>query len=134
MTAAMLVLEPIFEADLSSALFGTLHLVKPGSGLMGVLGVMFGGRIPLAALYLLTGRLWDSIGYHIGWNFTEAYVFGAQVSGTAFGVSLYRVRPATGVDILWSGGAFGPEASVASVVMGLLVGAAVLALAKHRSR
>jgi uncharacterized protein len=61
-------------------------------------------------------------------------VFGARVSGTAFGVSLYQVRPATGVDTLWSGGAFGPEASVASVVMGLLVGTALLALAKHRAR
>src|SRR5262245_43585897 len=43
-------------------------------------------------------------------------VFGAQVSGTGSGPSLYQVRPAAGVDLLWSGGAFGPEASVASVV------------------
>jgi membrane protease YdiL (CAAX protease family) len=118
---------------LSSALFGAMHLAKPGADLMGVLGVIFGGGIPLAALYLLTGRLWASIGYHIAWNFTEAYVFGAQVSGTGFGVSLYQVRPVDGVDTLWSGGAFGPEASVASVVVGLLAGAALLALVKRRA-
>ena len=94
---------------------------------------MFGGGIPMAALYLLTRRLWASIGYHISWNFTEAYVFGAQVSGTGLGPSLYQVRPVPGVDTLWSGGAFGPEASAASVVMGLLVCAAMLAIAKLRA-
>jgi membrane protease YdiL (CAAX protease family) len=74
------------------------------------------GGIPMATLYLLTRRLWASIGYHVAWNFTEAYVFGAQVSGTGSGSSLYQVRPLAGIDPLGSGGAFGPEASVASVV------------------
>jgi membrane protease YdiL (CAAX protease family) len=111
-----------------------MHLAKPGADLMGVLGVIFGGGVLLAALYLLTGRLWASIGYHIAWNFTEAYVFGAKVSGTGFGASLYQVRPAPGVDPVWSGGTFGPEASVANVVVGLVVGAALLALAKLRAR
>jgi len=118
---------------LSSALFGAAHLIKPSADLMAVLGIIFAGGIPMAALYLLTSRLWASIGYHIAWNFTEAYVFGAQVSGTESGPSLYQVRPVAGVDALWNGGAFGPEASVANVVMGQLVGAALLALAKRRA-
>ena len=117
---------------LSSALFGAMHLVKAGADLMAVLGIIFGGGIPLAALYVLTSRLWASIGYHIAWNFTEAYVFGAYVSGSEFGSSLYRVRSVDGVSTLWSGGAFGPEASIATVVTGLLVGAALLAFAKRR--
>src|SRR6516162_7577821 len=33
---------------LSSALFGVMHLAKPGADLMGVLGVIFGGGLPLA--------------------------------------------------------------------------------------
>jgi CAAX protease family protein len=92
---------------LSSALFGTLHLGKPGADLMGVLGVMFGGGIPMAALYLLTRRLWASIGYHISWNFTEAYVFGAQVSGTGLGPSLYQSDRSRGST---PSGAAGPSA------------------------
>jgi membrane protease YdiL (CAAX protease family) len=119
---------------LSSTLFGAAHLIKPSTDVMAVLGIIFAGGIPMAALCLLTGRLWASIGYHIAWNFTEAYLFGAQVSGTQSGASLFQVQPVSGVDPLWSGGAFGPEASVANVVMGALVGAALLALAKHRSR
>jgi membrane protease YdiL (CAAX protease family) len=117
---------------LSSALFGAMHLVKAGADLMPVLGVIFAGGIPLAALYILTGRLWASIGYHSAWNFTEAYVFGAYVSGSESGSSLYEVRPVPGVSTLWSGGVFGPEGSILSVVTGLLVGAGLLALAKRR--
>jgi len=116
---------------LSSGLFGALHVSKPGADLMAVLGIILAGGIPLAALYVLTRRLWASIGYHIGWNFTEAYVFGAQVSGSAAGVSLYQVQPVPGVDALWSGGTFGPEASVVTVVLGFLLGAALLAVVKR---
>jgi uncharacterized protein len=53
--------------------------------------------IPLAALYALNGRLWAPIGYHIAWNFTEAYIFGAQVSGSQFGPSLFQIRPSPSV-------------------------------------
>jgi hypothetical protein len=118
---------------LSSTLFGTTHLSQPSADLMAVLGVAFGGGIPLAALYVLSGRLWAPIGYHIGWNFTEAYVFGAEVSGNELGRSLFRVHPVAGVSTLWSGGSFGPEASIATLVMGLLAGAALLALPKRRT-
>jgi hypothetical protein len=98
---------------------------------MAVLGIILAGNIPLAALYVLTRRLWASIGYHVGWNFTEAYVFGAQVSGSGVGVSLYQVQPVPGVDTLWSGGAFGPEASVVTVVLGFLLTVALLAVVKR---
>jgi membrane protease YdiL (CAAX protease family) len=116
---------------LSSGLFGALHVSKPGADLMAVLGIILAGGIPLAALYVLTRRLWASIGYHVGWNFTEAYVFGAHVSGSGPEASLYQVQPVPGVDPIWSGGAFGPEASVVTVVLGFLLSAALLAVVKR---
>jgi membrane protease YdiL (CAAX protease family) len=119
---------------LSSALFGASHLINPNPDLMAMLGIIFGAGVPLAALYVLTGRLWASIGCHIAWNFTEGYVFGAQVSGLAFGPSLYQARPVDGVGALWGGGAFGPEASLPTALLGLLAGVAVLAAACARSR
>ena len=119
---------------LSSALFGAWHLVKPGADLIAVLGVMFAGGIPMTALYIVTGRLWASIGSHMAWNFTEAYVFGAGVSGSDFGASLFQVRARPGVDAFWSGGNFGPEASVVTLMFGLLVSAALIVLAKRRKR
>ena len=119
---------------LSSALFGAWHLVIPGADLLAVLGVMFAGGIPMTALYMVTGRLWASIGYHMAWNFTEAYVFGAGVSGSDFGPSLFQVRARPGVDAFCTGGTFGPEASVVTLVFGLLVSAALITLAKRRKR
>ena len=88
----------------------------------------------MTALYIATGRLWASIGYHMAWNFTEAYVFGAGVSGSDFGPSLFQVRARPGVDAFWTGGTFGPEASVVTLVFGLLVSAALITLAKRQKR
>ena len=45
---------------------------------------------------------------------------GAGVSGSDFGASLFQVRARSGVDAFWSGGNFGPEASVVTLVFGLL--------------
>jgi membrane protease YdiL (CAAX protease family) len=117
---------------LSSALFGVAHLANPNPDIMAMLGIIFGAGVPLAALYILTGRLWAPIGAHIAWNFTQGYVFGAHVSGIDLGPSLYRAEPVAGVGALWSGGAFGPEAALPTVVLGGLAGAALLALAARR--
>jgi membrane protease YdiL (CAAX protease family) len=123
---------PWWALVLSSALFGVVHLGNPDSDLMAMLGIIFGAGVPLAALYILTGRLWAPIGYHMAWNFSQGYVFGAQVSGTSFGPSLYRAELVAGVDALWSGGAFGPEAALPTVILAGLAGAALLALATRR--
>ena len=71
--------------------------------MIAVLGVMFAGGIPMTALYIVTGRLWASIGYHMAWNFTEAYVFRAGVSGSDFGPSLFQVHvgPACAAPMRW---------------------------------
>ena len=88
----------------------------------------------LAALYVLTARLWASIGAHIAWNFTQGYVFGANVSGIPLGPSLYRAEPVAGAGPLWTGGAFGPEASWPAMLLGSLAAAAILAWAARRAR
>jgi hypothetical protein len=43
-------------------------------------------------------------------------------------VSLYQVQPVPGVDTLGAAVPFGPEASVVTVVLGFLLGAALLAV------
>jgi hypothetical protein len=75
-------------------------------------------------------QLWTPIGAHIGWNFFEATVFGFPVSGMApFGV----IRQTTAGPIVWTGGAFGPEAGLI-LLPALALGALALWGAYGRER
>ena len=91
---------------ISSAIFALLHLANPGSGWASTIGLLAAGYF-LAFGVLRTGRLWLSIGLHIGWNFFEGTVYGFPVSGLdPFNLMLHApAGPA------WAtGGSFGPEA------------------------
>ena len=72
-------------------------------------------------------------GIHAAWNFTQGWLFGAAVSGTG-GIAggPLALRPVDGVPTLLSGGGFGPEASLAALVVSLLASAAFLGWAWQR--
>jgi hypothetical protein len=110
----------------SAALFGAGHLPNPGSSLFAALCIALEAGIMLGAFYALTGRLWVSIGVHVGWNFTQGYLFGAAVSGGDAGPSLARSAPAAGHPEWLTGGAFGPEASLPALLVCSSVGIATL--------
>ncbi|HMC90994.1 MAG TPA: CPBP family intramembrane glutamic endopeptidase [Allosphingosinicella sp.] len=115
---------------LSALLFGALHLMNPNATPFAALCIAIEAGLMLAAFYILTGRLWVSIGVHAGWNFTQGWIFGAAVSGTSnFTGGPLAFRPLPGVSPILSGAGFGPEASLA----GLAVGTAVGAFALHRA-
>jgi uncharacterized protein len=80
---------------------------------------------------MLRGRLWLPIGLHTGWNFTEGGLFGASVSGTT-AHGLYRVT--LHGPPLFTGGDFGPEASLIAVSVCLAAGVALLWEAKRHGR
>jgi CAAX protease family protein len=66
-------------------------------------GVIFGYA------YLRSRDLWLPIGLHFGWNFTLP-LFGVNLSGLKMDVTGYEMAWTAGP--AWSGGAYGPEASV----------------------
>jgi len=106
---------------LSSAVFGILHLGNPNATWASAVGILFAGLF-LAYAYLRTGQLWLSIGLHIGWNYFEGTVFGFPVSG----LDIYPLTLIT-VDgpVLWTGGAFGPEAGLI-IMPALLIGTSLI--------
>ena len=110
----------------ASVIFGALHLANPDSTLFAALCLIAGEGIAIG-LYLLTGRIWASIGMHAAWNFTQGWIFGAVVSGTTeIAGGPLTLRPAARAPELLSGGGFGPEASLAALAISLIASAAVL--------
>ena len=99
---------------ISAILFGISHLLNPDATLVSALAIMVTAGVLVAAVYILTRSLWWAIGLHLGWNFFEGTVFGAQVSGHNLPGFFSSVT--TG-PVAWTGGGFGPEAGLASIVI-----------------
>jgi hypothetical protein len=111
-------------------IFALLHIFNPGAGPAAILGLVFAGYF-LAFGWLRTGRLWLSIGLHIGWNFFEGTVFGFQVSG----LDLFTLMRHTVSGPAWAtGGSFGPEAGAIIIPAYILGVALILAYTRLRRR
>ncbi|AZK45286.1 CPBP family intramembrane glutamic endopeptidase [Paenibacillus lentus] len=117
----------------SSILFALLHSMNPG---------VFSTPLPIANLFMagvimavareVTGGLWWPIGLHLTWNYFQGYIYGFNVSGT---VSEYSLLSATDQGPAWiSGGIFGIEGSVISVVVLILGTMAVNMLYRNRRK
>ena len=109
---------------LSAVAFGFAHWKNPGATVWSSLAIAFEGGVLLAALYAATRSLWVPIGIHWAWNLVEGPVFGAAVSGNTVGALARGVF--TGPDWL-TGGAFGPEAGLPSLVVGGVLGGLAVA-------
>lgn len=108
----------------SGVLFALVHGTEPGATAIALSSVAVAGFL-LGAAFALTGRLWLPIGIHTGWNFAEGSLFGTAVSGNnPFGSSLTTAK-LIGPDIL-TGGRFGPEASIVTVIVLAVVTAFLL--------
>jgi membrane protease YdiL (CAAX protease family) len=89
-------------------LFGLLHGFNPGATRMSMantagFGILFGFAV------LRSHDLWLPIGFHFGWNATLPFL-GVDLSGFTIQVVGYRLVWKAGD--LWSGGTYGPEASL----------------------
>ncbi|MBS0479372.1 MAG: CPBP family intramembrane metalloprotease [Proteobacteria bacterium] len=116
---------------LSAAIFGAGHWFNPGATWIAAVGIAFEAGIMLAAVYMITRRLWMAIGLHAAWNFAEGGIYGAPVSGLNIDG---LIRPWIGGSDLVTGGAFGPEASLPAMAVATTVGVALLVIAHRRGR
>ncbi|WP_040789441.1 CPBP family intramembrane glutamic endopeptidase [Nocardia paucivorans] len=99
----------------SALIFGLVHLINPDASLWGAIAIAVEAGLLLGAVYLATGSLWAAIGLHFGWNVATVALFGTVASGSEARESLFAAVT-TGPDWL-SGGGFGPEASIVSVLV-----------------
>jgi membrane protease YdiL (CAAX protease family) len=122
----------IIALVVSALLFGLIHLVNPGATLWGALAVAIEAGLMLGAAFVATGSLWLPIGVHLAWNTMTVAVFGTTGSGTETQNALVQSR--TIGDVWLTGGSFGPEASVISIIVCSIATAGLLAVAKRRGR
>ncbi|MDN3060448.1 CPBP family intramembrane metalloprotease [Streptomyces sp. SRF1] len=115
---------------LSGVVFGAAHLLNKDATLLGAAAIAIEAGGMLAAAYAATRSLWLPIGLHFGWNFAESGIFGTEVSGNGDTHGLMDAST-SGAELI-TGGEFGPEASVYSVLFGALLTIAFLWLARRR--
>lgn len=104
--------------------FGLLHADNPGATALGIIntiafGILFGFAV------MRSRDLWLAIGLHFGWNVALPFL-GMRLSGLTIRLTGYELSWKAGQ--LWSGGTYGPEASI--LTSGVLV---LLAIAVWRA-
>ena len=111
----------VIAASLSSLLFGAFHLGSPNASIVSTINIILWGVL-FCVPYILTGSLAIPIGIHITWNLFQGNVFGFPVSGSTFSletVTFFSIKQ--GGPELWTGGAFGPEGGLLTL-LALIVG------------
>ncbi|MFC1725928.1 lysostaphin resistance A-like protein [candidate division KSB1 bacterium] len=100
-------------------LFGLGHSVNPNATAWTPF-VMIGYGILLTAAYMYTRRIWLVFGLHFSWNFIQGTLLGISVSGKEVSRSMIQLVP-NGPDI-FTGGAFGIEGSIITIITGTMSG------------
>jgi len=110
----------VWALIISSSFFGFAHLANPNSTIFSAIAITIEAGLLLGAAYIYSKNLWLPIFIHFAWNFSEGGIYGAIISGNGLKKSLITCK-IDGPDLL-TGGAFGPENSLQSVILGLVVG------------
>lgn len=92
-----------------AVIFSLMHSFNPGMSILSYINLFLFG-LCTAYMFIRSGNLWLSIGYHIAWNYFEGNICGFLVSGTTAS-GLYSVK--VPVNNIVNGGKFGPEGGLA---------------------
>lgn len=103
---------------LSSVFFGVAHLFNENATAWSAIAIALEAGVLLSMAFIFTRRIWMALGIHFAWNFMQASVFGLPASGMPF-ESLISAR-VNGPEWI-TGGEFGIEASVLTILIGLIL-------------
>lgn len=117
---------------ISALIFGAMHLANPNSSLIAALGLATQAGLLLASAYIYSRSLWFPIAIHFAWNFMEAGVFGANVSGNAVNRTLL-ITNIDGAD-WFTGGKFGPEGSIQATLFCLMATIGILLISRRQNK
>lgn len=114
----------------SSLIFGLRHWLAPSGTLLGALCISIEAGLLLAAAYMLTRRLWMSIGFHMAWNYTQSGIFSGIVSGAYAKPGL--IKATIEGPLVLTGGEFGLESSLMALLLCTSAGVMLLIKAIRR--
>ena len=115
---------------ISALFFGFAHLFNDNATVWTSFAIAVEAGILLGVVYHVTKSLWPCIGMHMSWNFVQGSVVGSPVSGIATDSSWIKAK-FSGPEWL-TGGPFGLEASVLTVLLALLFAFLLLRASKRR--
>jgi hypothetical protein len=99
---------------ISATLFGFGHMANPNATLWSSVAIAIEAGLLLGMAFAWTRSLWFCMGLHAAWNFTQGPLLGIPVSG--FDLKGLLVSTTHGPALL-SGGEFGAEASILTVII-----------------
>ena len=102
---------------ISAVVFGVAHIINPNATVVSTTGISLAAGVLFGLLFKYYRTLWVPIGIHWSWNFVQGTVTGCPVSGGAPDYSI--LQAVTNGPELFTGGLFGPEASIITMIAGL---------------
>ena len=103
---------------ISAVIFALIHSGNSGIDVLPYINLMLVGVL-FAYMFIKSGNIWMSIGYHITWNFFQGF-YGFPVSGNGT-PSLIQMQYKD--NTIWNGGVFGPEGGLFvtfAIVLGVI--------------
>jgi len=116
----------------SAVLFGAMHLIgNPNATVWAACAIALEAGVMFAAAYAATRKLWVPIGIHFAWNFIGS-LFGGSVAGSSVGIPPSLLTSVYDGPAALTGGSFGPEAGVPTLLLGFGIGVVFLVVAARR--
>ena len=112
-------------------LFAVLHINAKGATVLSVGATAMQAGFMLPAAYVFSRNLWLPVFIHLGWDFAEPGIFGGINPSSSLTQGLLTSK-ISGNSLL-SGGETGPQDSLSSLLLCLLLGLVFLLLAKRKS-
>ncbi len=119
--------------SITALFFGLAHWSNPNATLWSAIAIALEAGVSIGAIYIATRSLWAAMGMHTAWNFLQGTIFGVAVSGNG-APTASLLQPLIQGNPWLTGGAFGIEASVIAVVLGLGLGSYLIVQAMRQKR
>lgn len=114
---------------ISSLLFTLGYALNPGIQILPIINLFLDSMI-FSMIYHYTGNLFIVGLGHGLWNFSQGYIFGAEVSENVITSSLLKSIPTPGKELI-SGGIFGFEGGLVTTILEIII---ILIFAKLSSK